>query len=73
MCLIGALKRSKYVHMYNMELTIKEMQMPEIQNIVVKLVRFRNYQQFNGRQLPPVFEVSNFKLILKHVFAYNFL
>ena len=35
--------------------------------------KYRNYQQFNGRQMPPVFEVSNFKLILKHVFAYNFL
>ena len=34
---------------------------------------YRNYQQFNGRQMPPVFEVSNFKLILKHVFANNFL
>ena len=28
---------------------------------------------FNGRQMPPVFEVSTFKLILKHVCADNFL
>ena len=40
MCFIGALKRSKYGHMDNMELKIKEMQMLEIQNIEVKLVRF---------------------------------
>ena len=40
MCFIGALKRSKYVQMKNMELTIKEMQMLEIQNIVVILARF---------------------------------
>ena len=35
--------------------------------------KYWNYQQFNGRQMPPVFEVSTFKLILKHVFACNFL
>ena len=35
--------------------------------------KYRNYQQLNGRKMPPVFEVSNFKLILKHVFANNFL
>ena len=35
--------------------------------------KYRDNRQFDGRQMPPVFEVSTFKLIIEHVCAYNFL
>ena len=78
--------RSRFLHGFKMLLSINSVYIGKFdfstgimnsnkqsQTLSFSNLKYRNHKKFNGRQMPPVFEVSTFKLILKHVCADNFL